>query len=57
MALVDVKGNQSSSPGWWEKFKAQYPELTVRVSEGLAYSRAVTSSLDFILRYAGTYSS
>jgi hypothetical protein len=42
--LVNVKGypGVTLSNGWWEKFRARHPKISVRTAERLAYCRSIS---------------
>ena len=53
--LADVKGlSVTLTNGWWDKFRSRHPELSVRTTERLAYSRAISSSPEVLGSYLET---
>ena len=39
------------SHGWWDRFRARHPQLTVRAGESLAYVRAVCTNRTILDKY------
>ncbi|CAI7996987.1 Tigger transposable element-derived protein 6 [Geodia barretti] len=53
-AIVAAKNNLENfvvSHGWWDRFRARHPHLTLRTGESLAYHRAVSTNRFVIDKY------
>lgn len=53
-AIVAAKNNLENvtiSHGWWDRFRARHPHLTLRTGESLAYHRAVSTNHAVIDKY------
>ena len=54
-AIVGAKNNLSSSVvvshGWWDRFRARHPHLTLRTGEALACHRAISTNQAVINKY------
>ena len=51
VAAMNNLENVVVSHGWWDRFRARHPNLTLRTGESLAYHRAVSTNRVVIDKY------